>query len=391
MVWIQRCHPGILTAALLLTGFGVVAVYSASAVVAMERHLDPYFFLRRQGFSAALGLGAMTAVMQVDYRCFRPWARWALLATVLLLILVYIPALAKEAGGARRWLQLGRWSFQPVELAKLTLILYLAHRLAVIHQWRGRRLPQYLSLLGVISLVFGLTLMQPDLGSAVLLAGIAAIVLFIGGVPVRYLLASGLVVSPFLYVMLVHVGFRRRRLLAFWDPWAVRSDAGFQTVQSLLAFGKGGLAGVGPGAGQQKLFFLPEAHTDFVFAVIGEEFGFIGCLLILALFGVLLWSGLSVARHTEDAFGRYLAGGITCMILLQAIMNVAVVVGFLPTKGLPLPFVSLGGSSLVVTLGAVGLLLGISARTATSRTASAPIAADSPTNQRMGREETAKG
>lgn len=391
MVWIQRCHPGILIASVLLTGIGVVAVYSASAVIAMERHHDPYFFLRRQVFYAALGLVSMAAVMQIDYRHLQRWARWTLLATVMCLLLVYVPALAKEAGGARRWLQFGRWTFQPAEVAKLTLIVYLAHRLAVIHQWQGQLLPQYLSLLGVVGLIFGLILMQPDLGSAVLLAGIAAIVLFIGGVPVRYLLASGLGLSPFLYLMLVHVGFRWRRLLAFWDPWAARSDAGFQIVQSLLAFGKGGLTGVGPGAGKQKLFFLPEAHTDFVFAVIGEEFGFIGCLVILALFGVLLWSGVSVARRTEDPFGRYLASGITSLILLQAIMNVAVVVGLLPTKGLPLPFVSLGGSSLVVMLTSVGVLLGIAARTMVSRAAAVPMAADSLTRPHMGREGAAKG
>jgi cell division protein FtsW len=181
-------------------------------------------------------------------------------------------------------------------------------------------------------------------------------------VPLRYLVSSLLVTLPFLYVALVHVGFRWRRLLAFWDPWSVRLDAGFQIVQSLLAFGNGGLVGVGPGAGRQKLFFLPEAHTDFVFAVIGEEFGFMGCIAVLALFGVLLWHGMAVARRSQNLFARYLAAGITGMVLLQAVMNVAVVVGFLPTKGLPLPFVSYGGSSLVVTLVSVGLLLGISAR-----------------------------
>jgi cell division protein FtsW len=167
---------------------------------------------------------------------------------------------------------------------------------------------------------------------------------------------------PVVYIALVHVGFRWRRLSAFWDPWSLRLDAGFQIVQSLLAFGKGGLVGVGPGASRQKLFFLPEAHTDFVFAVIGEEFGFVGCLAVLGLFGVILWHGMAVARQSQSLFARYLACGITSMILLQVVMNVAVVVGFLPTKGLPLPLVSYGGSSLVVTLTAVGMLLGISAR-----------------------------
>jgi cell division protein FtsW len=242
----------------------------------------------------------------------------------------------------------------------------------------------------VIGLVFGLTLMQPDLGTAMLLVGIAAIMLFVGGVPMRYLLASGLVLLPLLSLMLLGVGFRWRRLVAFWDPWALRSDAGFQIVQSLLAFGKGGLTGVGPGAGKQKLFFLPEAHTDFVFAVIGEEFGFIGCLFVLSLFGVLLWSGFALAWRTPDPFARQVASGITSMILLQAIMNVAVVVGFLPTKGLPLPFVSLGGSSLVVMLASVGLLLGISARTRRPQPVRHAGIDAYTMDWRVGRKETTK-
>jgi cell division protein FtsW len=362
MVWIQRCNPFILTASLLLTGFGVVAVYSASAVVAMERYQDAYFFLRRQMLYAALGLAAMILIMQVHYRHLQKWAPPLLCLSLMLLIMVYIPALAKEAGGARRWLQFGRFSFQPAELSKVTLLLYLARQLASRRSWQGSFVESYLPLALVIGSVFLLTLGQPDLGTAVLLVGVAALVLFVGGVPLRYLFGSLLAVLPFLYFALVHVGFRWRRLLAFWDPWSVRLDAGFQIVQSLLAFGKGGVIGVGPGGGKQKLFFLPEAHTDFVFAVIGEEFGFLGCMLVLGLFGVLLWGGMLVAWRSDDLFARYLASGITSMILLQAVMNVAVVVGYLPTKGLPLPFVSLGGSSLVVTLLSVGILLGISAR-----------------------------
>jgi cell division protein FtsW len=362
MVWVRRCNPCILMASLLLTGFGIVSVYSASAIVAMDHHHDPYFFLRRQMIFAGLGGVAMLVTIQIDSRHLQRWAPFGLVVALILLGLVYVPVLAKQAGGARRWLQVGRFSFQPAEFCKLALVLYLAHRLAVQRSWRGRSVRAFLLLAGVVGTLFAFTLLQPDLGTAVLLLGIAGIMLFIGGVPLRYLISSLVVTLPFLYVALVHVGFRWRRLLAFWDPWSVRLDAGFQIVQSLLAFGNGGLVGVGPGAGKQKLFFLPEAHTDFVFAVIGEEFGFIGCLAVLGLFGVLLWHGMAVAGHAQPLFARYLASGITSMILLQAVMNVAVVVGFLPTTGLPLPFVSYGGSSLVVTLVAVGMLLGISAR-----------------------------
>jgi cell division protein FtsW len=362
MAWIQRCNRFILMASLLLTGLGLVAVYSASAVVAMERHQDAFFFLRRQTMYAVLGLGGMLTVMQADYRDLQKWTRVCFLLTLTLLVLVFMPSLTKEAGGARRWLQLGHVAFQPAEIGKLSLILYLAQRLATRRIRHGHLTDQYLPLAVVIGVVFLLTLLQPDLGTAVVLAGIAAIMLFVGGVPLRYLLGSLLAMLPCLYLALVHVGFRWRRLLAFWDPWSARSDAGFQIVQSLLALGNGGFLGVGPGAGKQKLFFLPEAHTDFIFAVIGEELGFVGCALVLSLFGVLLWSGMTVAWRADDLFARYLACGITSMILLQAVMNASVVVGFLPTKGLPLPFVSLGGSSLVVTLVAIGMLLGISAR-----------------------------
>jgi cell division protein FtsW len=370
MVWTQRCNPFILMASLFLTGFGVVAVYSASAIVAMERHQDPYFFLRRQVMSATLGVMAMFIAMQVDDRHLQRWARPSLVLTLILLGLLFVPALAREVGGAKRWLQLGRWSFQPAELGKLSLVLYLAHRLAMQPHRRGRLMQDYLPLALVVGALFTLTLLQPDLGTAILLLGTAILVLFVGGVPLRLLIAALCVTLPFLSLAVVYVGFRWRRLLAFWDPWSMRLDAGFQVVQSLLAFGNGGLTGVGPGAGRQKLFFLPEAHTDFVFAVIGEEFGFLGCLAVLGLFGVLLWQGMAVACRSQNLFRRYLACGITTTIMLQALMNVAVVVGFLPTKGLPLPFVSLGGSSLVVTLVSVGILLGISARLPAAKQAS---------------------
>jgi cell division protein FtsW len=362
MVWIQRCNPFILLASLLLTGFGVVSVYSASAIVAMDRHQDSYFFLRRQMIFASLGVLAMVGAMQIDYRQLQRWAPLSLMLTLVLLGGVFVPMLGKEAGGAKRWLQIGRFSFQPAEVAKLTLVLYLAHRLAIQQPWRGRLVRHYLHIAGIIGALLLCTLLQPDLGTAVLLLGIAVIVLFIGGLPLRHLVGLLVVILPFLYISLVYVGFRWRRLVAFWDPWSARLDAGFQIVQSLLAFGNGGVLGVGPGASKQKLFFLPEAHTDFVFAVIGEEFGFIGCIAILGCFGVLLWHGMAVAGRVQNLFARYLAVGITSMVLLQVVMNVAVVVGFLPTKGLPLPFVSYGGSSLVITLVSVGILLGISAR-----------------------------
>jgi cell division protein FtsW len=369
----------------LLTGFGVVSVYSASAIVALERHQDSYFFLRRQTIFAIHGILAMLGTMQFDYRQLQRWAPLSLLLTLILLGAVFVPMLGKEAGGAKRWLQIGRFSFQPAEVAKLTLVLYLAHRLAIPQPRRGRLTRHYLHITGIIGALLLCTLLQPDLGTAVLLLGIAAIVLFIGGIPLRHLAGLLVVILPFLYISLVYVGFRWRRLLAFWDPWSARLDAGFQVVQSLLAFGNGGVLGVGPGASKQKLFFLPEAHTDFVFAVIGEEFGFMGCVAILGCFGVLLWHGMALAGRVQSLFARYLAVGITSTVLLQVVMNVAVVVGFLPTKGLPLPFVSYGGSSLVITLASVGILLGISARLPTPKR---PLEALHPQRPKAMRQTT---
>lgn len=385
MVWLQRCNPFILLASLLLTGFGVVSVYSASAIVAMDRYQDPYFFLRRQMLFAIFGVLAMLVAVQIDYRQLQRWAPLSLVITLILLGSVFVPVLGKEAGGARRWLQVGRFSFQPAELGKLSLVLYLADRLAAQQSSGGQFNRHDLFLAGIIGMLFLGTLLQPDLGTAVLLLEIAVIVLFIGGVPLRHIVSLLVVTLPFLYLALVHVGFRWRRLLAFWDPWAARLDAGFQIVQSLLAFGNGGVAGVGPGASKQKLFFLPEAHTDFVFAVIGEEFGFIGCIAVLGCFGILLWHGMAVAGRSQTLFARYLAAGITSMVVLQAVMNVAVVVGFLPTKGLPLPFVSYGGSSLVVTHVSVGILLGISARLPTLKR---PSEAIHPQRPEIARQST---
>ncbi len=244
---------------------------------------------------AALGLGAMIAVMHMDYQVLRKWSRPCLLLTLVLSTLVFIPSLGREVGGARRWLQIGRFVFQPAEFGKLALILYGAHMLAE-DQGRARRLVEgYLPLAAPVAALFLLILMQPDLGTAAVLAGVALLLFFVGGMPLTYLGSTVLAALPFLYVAIVHVGFRRRRFLAFWDPWSNRADSGFQIVQSLLALGHGGIVGVGPGAGKQKLFFLPEAHTDFVFAVIGEEFGFLGCMLVLGLFGVLLWNGGGIA------------------------------------------------------------------------------------------------
>jgi cell division protein FtsW len=363
MAWVQRCNPFIFLASLVLTGIGLVTVYSASAIIGLDRHHDSYFYLRRQLVYAGVGVLAMVAMVQIDVRYLQRVARFSLVLTLILLALLLVPGLAKEAGGARRWLQIGRFSFQPGELSKLTLILYLARQLVVQQGPRQHRVARpYLRLAGVTGALFLATLLQPDLGTAALLLGIAVSILFISGAPFRYLASSLLMALPCLYVALVHVGFRWRRLLAFWDPWSVRLGSGFQIVQSLLAFGNGGLLGVGPGAGKQKLFFLPEAHTDFAFAVIGEEFGFVGCITVLGLFAVLLWHGMVIARRAPDRFARYVAAGITTMILLQAVTNVAVVVGFLPTKGLPLPFVSYGGSSLLTTLISTGILLSISAR-----------------------------
>jgi cell division protein FtsW len=343
-----------------LAGFGVVMVYSASAILATDRFRDPYFFLRKQFFWALLGLGTLWATMAVDYRRWRAIVLPLLGLAVLLLVAVLVPHFGQEINGTRRWLRWGPVSFQPTELAKLALVLYLADFLArrqahIASFWRG-----FLPPLLVTGVMAALILKQPDLGSSVALVAVVLSMIYVAGARLRHMAVVALAAVPVIVLLVAGASYRLRRVFAFIDPWADPRGAGFQIIQSYLALGGGGFAGRGLGESKQKLFYLPEPHTDFIFAIVGEELGFVGAVLTVSLFGLLLWRGMRIALRVADPFGALAAIGITAMLTTQALVNLGVVVGLLPTKGLPLPFVSFGGSSLLIAMASVGLLLNIS-------------------------------
>jgi len=347
-------------AAVVLLSAGVVMVYSASAIVAADRFHDPYFFLKKQLFWALLGSLAMLAAVRVDYRRLERFVVPALVVAGVLLLLVLIPPIGQAINGTRRWIRLGPVSFQPAELAKLALVFYLAAFLARnqerLDDLRRGLLPPLL----VGAAFAGLVFVQPDLGNCLTLVALTFGLLFLAGSPVRYLGWALAPALPLLVVAIAMAPYRLRRITAFWDPWADPRGSGFQIIQSWLAFGNGGLLGQGIGASRQKLFYLPEAHTDFIFAVVGEELGFVGAAAFVALFSVLIWRGLRIGLRTSDPFGSYLALGITLLIATQTLVNLGVVTGLLPTKGLPLPFISFGGSALSMTMLSTGVLLNIS-------------------------------
>ena len=346
---------------LILLVLGIVMVFSSSSIYASEKLGDDYYFLKKQLVIALLGILLLIAAMAVNYQLWSKLTYPLLFGSLLLLILVLIPGVGNEVSGSRRWLKLAGFSFQPAEFAKLALVMYLAHTLSK-KQPQKRFLPK-----AIVSGVFVLLIIaQPDFGTAMILAAIALILLFAAGLRFSHLLSGFLLSLPVLYLMVTQADYRRKRILAFLNPWNDPTNSGFQIIQSFLAFGSGGIWGRGLGQGRQKLFYLPDAHNDFIFSVIGEELGFIGVVIILTLFLIIILRGIKISLSARDPFGSYLALGITLMIGLQAMVNFGVSLGLLPTKGLTLPFISYGGSSLIVSLIGAGILLNISSRRAKS-------------------------
>jgi cell division protein FtsW len=351
---------------LALCLLGAVMIYSASAVTADQQYGRSYIFLLRQSAWLVLGLFGMFALMRTDYRRLREPAV-VYTAVSLVLFLLVATFFLDKSHATHRWIKFGPVGIQPSELAKLAVILYLAWFLdlkrrnsAAMDFRKEDFLQTILPAVGPIFVFVLLILLQPDLGTSVDIALIATAVLFVAGLSWKWI-AAGLMVSlPMLYLLITHVAYRQARLMAFLNPDSDPLGAGFQLLQSLIAVGSGGFTGVGLMESKQKLFYLPEAHTDFIYAVICEELGFIGAILIIGLFVVYGWRGLRAAFSAPDGFGRLLALGITAMVLSQALINFAVVLGMVPTKGIPLPFISYGGSSLLVMLLATGVLLNIS-------------------------------
>jgi cell division protein FtsW len=346
-------------AVIAMTLFGILMVYSASAIWALENKGSSYHYLHRQVAWTLLGLGVMIAAMVVDYRHYgRPAVVYGLLggSAVLLLWALASPAV----NGAHRWIWLGPLTFQPSELAKLAIVVLLAHQLARRRD-RIHDLSQSVGpCLVLIGPVMVLVLIQPDLGAAAMMAVLFGVLLFVAGLRVRVLLAGALAGALALGVLIASEEYRWKRLETYLDPESDPTGAGFQLHQSLLAISSGGLSGRSLGESRQKMLYLPLPHTDFIYAVIGEELGMAGCLGVVAGFLVVLWRGLRAAVLIHDPFGAYLGVGLTVFLVGQAMINIGVVLGMLPTKGLPLPFISYGGSSLVVSLAAAGVLLNLS-------------------------------
>jgi cell division protein FtsW len=357
---VRSPDPILLCAVLALVAFGVVMVYSSSAVFASERLGDPTWFLKRQLVAVGLGLPLMFFVARLELATIRRWSMAVFWAGVILLALLLLPGVGITAGGATRWMAVGPFSFQPAELIKIGLALYLAASLARKRERVRDFKAGFLGPAIVAGIPILLVLAQPDFGTALALAAVLFVMLFVAGARTSYLLGALLAAVPVAWHLVASTPYRMRRVMAFLDPWADRHDVGYQVAESLISIGSGGLLGAGLGDGRQKLFFLPEAHTDFIFSIVGEELGLLGTLTVIALFAVVIWRGLRAAFRAEEAFGAYLALGLTAIIGLQAIVNMAVTMGLLPTKGITLPFISYGGSSLLLSLVAAGLLLAVS-------------------------------
>jgi cell division protein FtsW len=345
-----------------LLALGVTMVLSTSYVYSQERFTDGTYFFRKQLIATGAGLVGLVCCLLTPAALYRKLAYPLLGLTFLILLLVLIPGVGIARGGARRWLTLPGFAFQPAELAKLAVVIYLAHSMSKkeerIQSFSIGVLPHLI----VGGALLGLLLLEPDFGTAVILAVLLYMMLFIGGARIPHLLATGLLALPVLIYVMMTAEYRLRRLLTFMDPWRDASNSGFQIIQSLIAFGSGQVLGRGLGEGRQKLFYLPEAHTDFVYSVIGEELGLVGALVVLGLFGLIVLRGLRLAARIEEPFEQYLAFGLTIALGLQALIHMGVVMGLMPSKGLVLPFISYGGSAMVVNLTEAGILLGLSRR-----------------------------
>jgi cell division protein FtsW len=344
---------------LLLVCASVIMVYSASAVTAQTKYHAADYFLFRQLAWGVMGFVGMLAAMRVDYHHYRrPAVIWSLLGVVVVALLAVF--LFAKTNGTRRWIVLAGFSIQPSELAKLAVIMFTS---ALLEQrmHRVNDVGYALVPVGLLTAVMGgLIVLEPDFGTAVMIVLIVAVIVFAAGLSYRYVLGLGAVLLPLALVVALGSSYRRVRIESFLDPWKDPLGHGFQAIQSLIAVGSGGAFGKGLMAGVQKLFFLPEAHTDYIFAVIGEEFGLLGTTLVLCCFAVIVWRGLRTSLIAADRFGALLALGLTSMVGLQALINMSVVTALLPSKGIPLPFVSNGGSSLLVNLVGMGILLNIS-------------------------------
>lgn len=345
---------------LLLTGIGIAMVYSASSAIALHDYGSEYYFFNRQLFSAGLGVAAFLIGRYVPYQLYRRWSYLLFVGAMGLLAVVLVEGMGREVKGSVRWIELFYFRFQPVELARFALIVFMGYSITKKQDRIESFTIGFMPHVGVLLIFSSLILMQPDYGSVVIFWMMGWIIMFAGRVSFRQLLTTALVgVVPAAVYLIFSSSYRLKRVLSFWDPWQYPKAEGYQVIHSLMGFGSGGIWGKGFGQGYQKLFYLPDPHTDFIFSVIGEEGGLRWVMIVIGLYLILLWRGLDIARKERDCFGALLALGITVSITLQAVINMGVNLSLLPTKGLTLPFLSYGGSSLVINLGLIGVLMNI--------------------------------
>jgi cell division protein FtsW len=350
----------LLIVVLALVGIGIVMVYSTSAILAGERFQDPYYFLKRQALYAGIGFCLMILMLFFPYQTLNRFAYPLLILSILALIAVLIPGIGVRAGGSMRWLRIFSFTIQPSELAKLGLVIFLAYFLTKKEEKIRSFSFGFLPTILISGLVIALVLKEPDFGTAFFLMVMVFLLLFLGGTRVIYIAGAVLLAIPVAYYFLTSAAYRYKRLMSFVRPWDDPTGTSFQIIQSFLSFGSGGLFGLGLGEGKQKLFFLPAPHTDFIFSIIGEEMGLVGAMVVVLLFFIFTLRGMQIGYSLGDRFASYLALGLTLMISLQAVINMGVVLGLLPTKGLTLPFISYGGTSLITNLVGVGILLHLS-------------------------------
>lgn len=355
-----KFDKGLLLVTLLLLITGAIMIYSSTSVItplAAKKNLTPFYYFKRHLFTMMIGFLFMFMAYSTDRDLLEKLSLPLLIFSFLLLLAVFIPKVGISVGGARRWIRLWPSTFQPSELVKLSMVIFLARYLSTPY-FRRDSFISFLIPVGIMAVFQIIFMIQPDFGATISLGLLTLIMLIHGGSRLRYVVSLTILAIPVI-IKLIMEPYRLKRVLAFLDPWSDPRDSGFQLIQSFIALGSGGLTGVGLGEGRQKLSFLPEIHTDFIFSLIGEELGFIGAATVVTLFLIIFIKGISIAGRL-NGFGHYLAYGLTIMISLQALINFSVATGLVPTKGLPLPFISYGGSSLLVNMAAIGMLLKLS-------------------------------
>ena len=350
----------LLGSVIILSLFGLLMVYSASNIWAEYKFNDPFKFVKNQGLFFIVGLFLMNVISKINYQHYQKWAKVFLIGCVVLLILVLIPGIGTVRNGSRSWFGIGSFGIQPSEFTKLALIIFSAKYLTKNEKKMSNIKKGVLPLLGLALMIFGLIMLQPDFGTGMILVMTTIGLLFVSGVTFKFFLKIGVAGLIGIVGLIIAAPYRLKRILSFLNPWSDPLGSGFQIIQSLYAIGPGGLLGFGLGNSRQKHFYLPEPQTDFIFSIISEEFGFLGVIIITTLFFIIIYQGFKIAKKANDLFGKYLAFGITFSLAFQCILNLSVVTGLMPITGITLPFVSYGGSSLLITMMGMGILLNIS-------------------------------